>query len=223
MLRPARAALTLIELLVVIAIIGLLMALLLPAVQVARAAARTAACKNNLRQIGLAMQQYCEQHHGNFPEFVDTLELAAHSWLNTIAPHLEKVDAMRICPDDPIGRERLLAQSTSYVLNDYISAPVPNGIRNFNKLLATSRTIVVFEGSDQRSTAFGREHVHASDWFSPLNRQFGLVKSKIEQDIQPDRHVEAANYLYADAHVDVISAAQIYEWIDAAHDFAKPE
>ena len=49
------AGFTLIELLVVIAIIGILVALLLPAIQAAREAARRASCKNNLRQIGLAL------------------------------------------------------------------------------------------------------------------------------------------------------------------------
>ncbi|MCA9064507.1 MAG: DUF1559 domain-containing protein [Planctomycetaceae bacterium] len=56
--RPRRSAFTLIELLVVIAIIAILIALLLPAVQMAREAARKTQCKNNLKNIGLALHNY---------------------------------------------------------------------------------------------------------------------------------------------------------------------
>jgi prepilin-type N-terminal cleavage/methylation domain-containing protein/prepilin-type processing-associated H-X9-DG protein len=64
--RPVRHGFTLIELLVVIAIIAVLIALLLPAVQAAREAARRAQCVNNLKQLGLAAQNYHDQN-GTFP------------------------------------------------------------------------------------------------------------------------------------------------------------
>jgi len=61
-----RAAFTLVELLIVIAIIGILVALLLPAIQAAREAGRIATCRNNLRQIGLSILNH-EQQLNHFP------------------------------------------------------------------------------------------------------------------------------------------------------------
>src|SRR5262245_58429287 len=65
--RPPSAGFTLVELLVVIAIIGVLTALLLPAIQQSRAAARSTSCQSNLRQWAFAAQYYAAAHKGRLP------------------------------------------------------------------------------------------------------------------------------------------------------------
>ncbi len=85
--RSRRSAFTLIELLVVIAIIAILIALLLPAVQQAREAARRSSCKNNLRQLCLALHN-THDTRGAFP--VGVRAAWGHSWSYDILPGLEQ-------------------------------------------------------------------------------------------------------------------------------------
>jgi prepilin-type N-terminal cleavage/methylation domain-containing protein/prepilin-type processing-associated H-X9-DG protein len=91
--RPIRSerrstAFTLVELLVVIAIIGVLVALLLPAIQAAREAARRSECTNHLKQIGLAVQNF-ESARGKIPPSYLTGRGHA-TWLVLIMPYLEE-------------------------------------------------------------------------------------------------------------------------------------
>ena len=107
-----RRGFTLVELLVVIAIIGILVALLLPAVQSAREAARRAQCSNNLKQMGLAMHN----HHDTYKELpgafwykgadVGWSWKSAWSWNAQIMPFMEQsalydqLDAANTHPHD---------------------------------------------------------------------------------------------------------------------------
>ncbi len=83
----ARKGFTLVELLVVIAIIGILVALLLPAIQSAREAARRTECASNLKQLGLAMQTY----HDIWKQFPLPGYIANQmGWTNSILPQIEQ-------------------------------------------------------------------------------------------------------------------------------------
>lgn len=116
LLRSCKAAFTLVELLVVIAIIGVLVALLLPAVQAARESARRTQCVNNLKQVGLACLNF-ESSGGSFPsaggsvsEFTDRdsqqgplygYEYA--SWMFQVLPYIEQQTLADLRATAPAG------------------------------------------------------------------------------------------------------------------------
>ena len=88
-----RRGFTLIELLVVIAIIAILVALLLPAVQQAREAARRAQCKNNMKQLGLAMHNYEDVFKTFPPAYILSVPPAtvnAVAWGTTLLPYIDQ-------------------------------------------------------------------------------------------------------------------------------------
>lgn len=122
--RIIRHGFTLVELLVVIAIIGILIALLLPAVQAAREAARRTQCKNNLRQVGLAFLTH-EDAYGYFPSGgwgwtwtgdpdMGSGERQPGGWAYSILPFLEEGAAHVIGKGLPESekRQRLMLQKT---------------------------------------------------------------------------------------------------------------
>lgn len=87
--RPPQRGFTLVELLVVIAIIGVLVALLLPAIQAAREAARRTECKNKMRQLGIAVQNYHDVRKQLPPNRIGDWYA---TWLYLVCPYIEQAN-----------------------------------------------------------------------------------------------------------------------------------
>ena len=139
--RQARSAFTLIELLVVISLVGLIAALLMPALRQARESARGAACASNLRQIGLATQMYLDDYGRFFPYFTTAgadrlLYFGLESPFNPggapgtrhldlrqakLYPYLQTVRGVEVCPSynyhSPMWRQKFDQITYGYGLN----------------------------------------------------------------------------------------------------------
>ena len=120
--RPQRGF-TLVELLVVIAIIGVLVALLLPAVQAAREAARRMQCQNHLRQIGIALHNY-HGGHEVFPAGCVDKAGQRHSWLTSLLPHLEQQAVFALYRFEYASRSAQNRDATMVVISTFLCPSV---------------------------------------------------------------------------------------------------
>lgn len=137
-----RNAFTLIELLVVIAIIATLVALLLPAVQQAREAARRSSCQNNLKQIGIALHNYYDVNQRVPMSTVKTTsDTSIYSWAFAIMPYMEQANIYdRMAPKrfmDVIQTDLATVQTP---VNSYLCPSDPTGPLNDNRQFDLSGT-----------------------------------------------------------------------------------
>jgi prepilin-type N-terminal cleavage/methylation domain-containing protein len=135
--RRAPLAFTLVELLVVISIIGILMALILPAVQSARAAGRRTDCNNRIRQISVACAQYTQATGGRLPPGANGDQ--RHAMFTYILPHLEETALYRSIDTKALTDANRTARFTvvsSYICPEYTEDPAPTDETSINKWAA---------------------------------------------------------------------------------------
>jgi type II secretory pathway pseudopilin PulG len=184
----------LIELLVVVGVIGLLIALLLPNVRMAREPARRGMCSNNLKQIAIALHNY-ESEYGCLPPAytVDAAGKPLHSWRTLILPFNEqkplydKIDLSKPW-DDPANK---IAFETRLPTYRCPSGDVPEGHTTY---LAVAAPGGCFQGAEPRKLAeitdsHDRTMIvievsaeHAVHWMSPSDATAELILNRAAED-----------------------------------------
>ncbi len=169
----SRPGFTLVELLVVIAIIGILIAMLLPAIQAARESARRANCASNLRQLAIGVNTYSERNGEQLPPSTYN----HHSWIAFMWPVMDNAtqfDSILLqhgATDDNAARINLQGQTNAYIHTRYRSDVLTCPTRGF-RTTAWSVTDTNSGGSGERIYGQAVDYLpvglvyRASDWLS---------------------------------------------------------
>ena len=218
-----RSGFTLIELLVVIAVIGILAGMIFPAVGYVRDKAKKDECLNNLRQWGIALQGYLDEHRGVFPSYgctsaggTPSLDVA-DAWYNVLPVYLsESIPALKdhmvtplpgrgirspfLCPSESVGlggatNTEAKVYFSSYTLNSWIDNP--ENSKSFSKRLRVSQ-LNAQHSPPVTPASFVVFSETGAGYAGGINLKY--------LDEKACRHSRTINLCFADGHVENVHA-----------------
>lgn len=226
-----RSGFTWIEAVFLITIVGLLLTIMLPALQGAHHRVRQALCLCNMKSVGLAAAMYAEEHRDLFP--VASREMQDGAWIKALAPYASETLSYR-CPSDRSDdwlnpadspAQRLINdRRRSYVTNVYISsarlshpaAPNPRLKRGYLKrglIPFPAETVFLAECGETHSAQAATGVINADQWVP--SRLTGLPVSLAGEEIALGRHGDnRENYTYADGHTETTSFKATFAYDD---------
>lgn len=212
-----RPGVTLIQMFVGLLILGVVVALFLPAPRRAREAARRTQCKNNLKQIGLALHNYHDVW-GTFPPACtfDADGKPLHSWRTLLLPYLDqaalynKIDFSKAW-DDPANAEVFKTLVHTYSCP---SSPSPQGQTAYLAVVgeksvlgqARSKTIKeITDGTANTLLVIEVPYEYSVQWMEPRDADEALVLASFRPDVKKTQHAGGDHVLMADGTVRFLS------------------
>lgn len=202
-------AFTLIELLVVIAIIAILASILFPVFARARENARRSSCQSNLKQIGLGILQYIQDYDERYPQLMHNSSTGANGWVRNIQSYV-KSEQLFQCPSEKTARGGLsagnpAANETDYTYNANLACgelPANNCFGDMgtsvSKLEAVAQTVMNAEDLSRPEYSYANCPPVQVCVSPGMVLSVGVYIPNLDES---KRHLEGANYSFADGHV----------------------
>lgn len=228
--RRAYHGFTLVELLVVIAIISLLAAILFPVFARARENARRTSCLSNLKQQGLAIVQYTQDYDERYPPYTandqadrsNYAALAQAGWAVLIQPYLKSTQVNQ-CPSDPWkGEGNLTVGYTDYIFNARMCITPgvvtiggvqtqPSRSTKLSELTYPSCTLTLMDSISINQAPYGASFYYIDDTAFLLESlpTINPHPTYVGYASAARRHLEGANYAFADGHAKWYKPEQI--------------